>query len=76
VVPAAWTAIWGAPHLNPGVVGLLFMTEISVGTATAAIWAGEPFGWRESIGVVLITMAGLTDLIARYYRRLRPGTVS
>ena len=76
VVPAAWTALWGAPHLNPGVVGLLFMTEISVGTATAAIWAGEPFGWREFIGVVLITTAGLTELIARFFRRLRRGTVS
>jgi drug/metabolite transporter (DMT)-like permease len=76
VVPAAWTAIWGAPHLNPGVVGLLFMTEISVGTVTAAIWAGEPFGWREFIGVVLITTAGLTDLIARFFKRFRPGRVS
>ena len=76
VVPAAWTAIWGAPHLNPGVVGLLFMTEISVGTVTAAIWAGEPFGWREFVGVVLITTAGLTDLITRFFRRLRPGRVS
>ena len=76
VVPAAWTALWGAPHLNPGVVGLLFMTEISVGTVTAAIWAGEPFGWREFIGVVLITSAGLTELIARFIRRSRRGTFS
>jgi drug/metabolite transporter (DMT)-like permease len=70
VLPAAWAAIWGTPHLNPGVVGLLFMTEISVGAVTAAIWAGEPFGWRELTGVVLITLAGLTELIAGLSRRL------
>jgi len=44
-------------------VGLLFMTEISVGALTAAIWAGEPFGIREIVGVVLITAAGATESI-------------
>ena len=73
VIPGAYAAFWGAPHLNPGVVGLLFMTELSVGGVTAAIWAGEPFGWRELAGVMLITMAGLSEYI--YYpvvRRLLP----
>ena len=70
VVPAAWTALWGSPYLNPGVVGLLFMTELSVGAATAAMWAGEPFGWRELIGVVLITFAGLSEMIAGFCRRI------
>ena len=59
----AYAAFWGAPHLNPGVVGLLMMTEISVGTVTATIWAGEPFGMRELIGVTLITLAGLSEFI-------------
>jgi drug/metabolite transporter (DMT)-like permease len=75
VIPGAYAAFWGAPHLNPGVVGLLFMTELSVGGVTAAIWAGEPFGWRELAGVVLITMAGLSEYL--YYpllRRLKPRT--
>jgi len=70
VIPAAWAVIWGAPHLNPGVVALLFMIEVSVGTVTAAIWAGEPFGWREFIAVVLITLAGLTELFAKFSRRI------
>ncbi len=70
VIPAAWTVIWGAPHLNPGVVALLFMIEVGVGTVTAAIWAGEPFGWREFIGVVLIVLAGLTELFADISRRI------
>lgn len=65
VFPAVLAMMWGTPLLNPGVVGLLFMTEISVGTVTAALWAGEPFGVREIAGVVVITAAGLTEVMVR-----------
>jgi drug/metabolite transporter (DMT)-like permease len=74
VVPGSFAAMWGAFHLNPGIVGLLFMTEISVGIATAAIWAGEPFGPREIVGILLITSAGLTESLAdrwAWWRRRR-----
>ncbi|MEE8365075.1 MAG: DMT family transporter [Gammaproteobacteria bacterium] len=70
VIPGAYAAFWGAPHLNPGVVGLLMMTEISVGVVTAAIWANEPFGVRELAGVTLITLAGLSEFIYMPIRRL------
>jgi drug/metabolite transporter (DMT)-like permease len=70
VIPGAYAAFWGAPHLNPGVVGLLMMTEISVGVVTAAIWANEPFGTRELIGVILITLAGLSEFIYQPIRRV------
>ena len=63
VIPGAYAAFWGAPHLNPGVVGLLFMTELSVGGVTAAIWADEPLGLRELTGIALITIAGLSEFI-------------
>jgi drug/metabolite transporter (DMT)-like permease len=63
VIPGAYAAFWGAPHLNPGVVGLLMMTEISVGGITAAIWANEPLGTRELIGIALITIAGLSEFL-------------
>lgn len=63
VIPGAYAAFWGAPHLNPGVVGLLFMTELSVGGITAAIWANEPLGVRELTGIALITIAGLSEFI-------------
>jgi drug/metabolite transporter (DMT)-like permease len=63
VVSGVYATMWGAPRLNPAVVGLLFMTEISVGAVTAAIWAGEPFGFREIVGVVLISAAGVTESI-------------
>jgi drug/metabolite transporter (DMT)-like permease len=61
VMSGVYASMWGTPKLNPGLVGLLFMTEISVGAITAALWAGEPFGWREAIGIVLITGAGILE---------------
>jgi len=75
VIPGAYAAFWGAPHLNPGVVGLLMMTELSVGGITAAIWANEPLGVRELSGIALITVAGLTEFLYAPIRRalLRDG---
>ena len=68
-----YASMWGMPKLNPGLVGLLFMTEISVGAVTAAIWSGDPFGWREIIGIVLISGAGVFESIVDLVRaRRRP----
>jgi drug/metabolite transporter (DMT)-like permease len=61
VVTGTYATMWGAPKLNPAVVGLMFMTEISVGAVTAALWAGEPFGPREIAGVILISAAGVAE---------------
>jgi drug/metabolite transporter (DMT)-like permease len=61
VMSGVYATMWGAPKLNPGIVGLLFMTEISVGAITAALWSGDPFGWREATGIVLITAAGMLE---------------
>lgn len=74
VMTGVYTSMWGTPKLNPGLVGLLFMTEISVGAATAALWAGEPFGWREVIGIVLISGAGMLESLWELWRR-RGGAV-
>ena len=61
IIPAAFATMYSPSQLNPGIVGLLFMTEISVGTTTAALFADEPFGVREAIGIVLITLAGIAE---------------
>ena len=63
VLSGVYSGMWGARKLNPGIVGLLFMTELSAGAITAALWAGEPFGWREITGIVLITLAGMLDSV-------------
>jgi drug/metabolite transporter (DMT)-like permease len=68
VMTGVYASMWGTPKLNPGLVGLLFMTEISVGAATAAVWSGEPFGWREVIGIVLISAAGIMESLWELWR--------
>jgi drug/metabolite transporter (DMT)-like permease len=63
VMTSAFLVIWSGRLLNPGLLGILFMTEISVGTLSAALFAGEPFGLREVLGVLFITGAGLLDAL-------------
>jgi len=69
VAPAGWATVYAAQNLNPGIVGLLFMAEISIATITASVIAGEPFGWRELIGVVLITLAGVLEPLTELRRQ-------
>ncbi|CAN5161732.1 DMT family transporter [soil metagenome] len=71
VMSGAYASMWGTPKLNPGLVGLLFMTEISVGAVTAGIWSGDPFGAREVIGILLITGAGILESIVELIRGRR-----
>ncbi|MEO1139199.1 MAG: DMT family transporter [Pseudomonadota bacterium] len=61
ILPGGFASIYAPSRLNPGLVGLLFMTEIVVAVLTAAIWAGEAFGLREAVGVALILSAGLIE---------------
>ena len=63
IIPGFYAIAWGVPLLNPGTVGILFMTEISVGAISAALLTDEPFGMREILGVGLITAAGLTEAL-------------
>ena len=73
LLTGTYATMWATPKLNPAVVGLLFMTEISVGAVTAALWADEPFGARELAGVVLITGAGILESIWELWFRPRPS---
>jgi len=73
MVPGAVAAMWGPKFLDPGIVGLLFMTEIIVGTATIALWAGEPFGGREMAGIVLIAGGAVLESIVDVWKGRRGG---
>ena len=63
VLPGTYASLWGPKYLNPGVVGLLFMTEIVVGAISVALLAQEPFGIRELTGVLLIASASMLEPI-------------
>ena len=62
VIPASFATVYGPMVLNPGVVGLLFMTEISVGTATAAVLTDEPFAFPQICGILFVSAAGLLEI--------------
>jgi len=61
ILPGTYASLWGPKYLSPGVVGLLFMTEIVVGAISVAILAGEPFGIREITGVLFIAGASILE---------------
>ena len=62
VLPMLFLTIWPATLLSPARVGLLLMSEVVVGLISAALFAGEPFGWRETFGAVLILSAAALEL--------------
>ena len=65
ILPGTYASLWGPKYLNPGVVGLLFMTEIVVGAISVAILAGEPFGIREITGVLFIAGASMLEPLSQ-----------
>jgi drug/metabolite transporter (DMT)-like permease len=71
VIPGAFASLWGPKFLNPGLVGLLFMTEIIFGSISAALFAGEPFGSREISGILLIASASLLEPVSDILRARR-----
>lgn len=71
ILPSSFATIYAPSQLNPGLVGLLFMTEIVVATTTAALWAGERFGLREAVGLPLILSAGLIEPAVMAWRARR-----
>ena len=70
-LPSMFLLFWGAQLLSPARVGILLMTEIVFGVASASLLSGEPFGWTHAIGVVLIIGAAVTDVSDRL-----AGTIS
>ena len=63
VLPATYASLWGPKYLSPGIVGLLFMSEIVVGAISVALLAGEPFGIREITGIFFVAGASLLEPI-------------
>ncbi len=47
--------------VDPPRVGILLMSEVIVGTISAALFAGEPFGLLVALGTVLVISAGILE---------------
>ncbi len=69
ILPGTLASLWGPKFLNPGLVGLLFMTEIVVGSISVALLAGEPFGYREVIGIILISSASMFEPVTSILKK-------
>ena len=62
-LPMVYMTIWPATKLSPARVGILLMSEVVVGLASAAAFSGEPFGLRELIGAILIVSAAVLEIL-------------
>lgn len=56
-----WLVMWGSAYLESGRVAIYLLLEVVAAVASAALLAGDPFGWREFTGCVLIVGAGLLE---------------
>ena len=65
VLPMLFLTIWPASLLTPGRVGVLLMSDVIVGVFSAAALAGEPFGWRETAGSILIIAAAVVEVLGK-----------
>ena len=62
-LPTSLVLAWAPTQVGAGLVSILMLAELLLGTASAAIWASEPFGWREITGCTLILLASLVEVI-------------
>jgi drug/metabolite transporter (DMT)-like permease len=62
-VPMWCLALWGSRRLSPVRATLLFMVEVCVGIGSAALLSGQPFGWHEAVGTILVLAAAAVELV-------------
>jgi len=62
-LPSQLALFWGVSRISPVRTGILLMTEIVSGVATAAWLSGDPISLQQAIGGALILAAGLGDVL-------------
>jgi drug/metabolite transporter (DMT)-like permease len=65
--------MWATVRLEPARVGILLMSEVLIGAASAAILAGEHLSPVEILGGGLVLIAGLVEVWPERRRRPVPG---
>ena len=61
VLPLWMLSLWAGRRLSPARTTLIFMAEVCVGVGSAALWAGQGFGWREAAGTILVLAAAAVE---------------
>jgi drug/metabolite transporter (DMT)-like permease len=62
-LPSQLALFWGVSRISPVRTGILLMTELVSGVATAAWLSGDPISLQQAIGGALILAAGLGDVL-------------
>ena len=62
-VPSQLLLYWGVRRISPVRTGILLMTELVAGAATAAWLSGDPLSWQQLLGGAMILTAGLGDVV-------------
>ncbi|MEQ9489739.1 MAG: DMT family transporter [Alphaproteobacteria bacterium] len=62
LIPSNAMLILSPSRIGAGLFSILILSELVIGAISAALFADEPFGWREAIGCSLIVLAGLTEV--------------
>ena len=68
-VASALGILWAVRLVSPGRAGLLLMMEVVTGLASAAAFAGEPFGAVQIAGSMLIVAAAFVEVLPSGARR-------
>jgi len=55
--------MWGSQWVGPGRLGIVLQMEAIIGIGSTALFAGEPFGWREATGAILVVGAAMCDAL-------------
>ena len=62
MLPTNVLITWSPSQIGTGLFSILILAELVFGAVSAAALAGEPFGWRETVGSGLILSAGLLEV--------------
>jgi drug/metabolite transporter (DMT)-like permease len=63
ILPVWVITIWAGRRITPTRTTIIFMAEVCVGVGSAALWAGDDFGWRETAGTILVLAAAAVEFL-------------
>lgn len=62
IMPVWVISLWAGRRITPARTTIIFMAEVCIGVGSAALWAGQGFGWREAAGTLLVLAAAAVEM--------------
>jgi drug/metabolite transporter (DMT)-like permease len=63
IMPVWVISLWAGRRITPARTTIIFMAEVCIGVGSAAIWAGQGFGWREAAGALRVLAAAAVEIV-------------